>query len=114
MSNRESPARPDAQVQYDTPAVEVFEDQDALTVSADLPGVAPEDVEVAFDQGQLTLSGRVSAAMPPRVYRRRFRLADAAAYDVEHVTAVVRNGVLDIRVPKSAAARPRQIPITVH
>jgi len=99
-----------------TPPVEVFEDDQALWVSADLPGVAAGDVEVAFDSGRLSLIGRVAKSdrRPERVYRRGFNLADSGRFDTDQISAVLRHGVLEVRVPKAERAKPRQINVTTH
>ena len=106
---------------YRTPAVEVFEDEQAVWISADLPGVAPGNVEVAIDDGVVSLIGRIT---PPKAngetpkvvhaYQRRFTLTDPNRFDTDHVTAVMRDGVLELRLPKTERAKRRQIPVTVH
>jgi len=102
-------------VEY-SPAVEIFEDKDALWVSADLPGVAPGNVEVSLDAGYLTFTGRLPKTNGDveSTYHRRFALTDPSRFDTEHISAVLRNGVLELRLPKAAAAKRRQIPVTVN
>ena len=99
-----------------TPPVEIFEDDQALFVSADLPGVAPGDVEVALDSGRLSLVGRAAKSDrgPQRTYRRGFTLSDPSRFDTDHISAVLRHGVLEVRVPKAERAKPRQINVTTH
>jgi HSP20 family protein len=63
----ETPTVTNEPVEYYTPDVEIFEDNEALTVTADLPGVAPENLEVSLDAGNLTLTG---ASRPPRTVAR--------------------------------------------
>src|SRR5262249_27318168 len=98
------------------PPVEIFEDDQALWVSADVPGLAPADVNVALDNGRLTLTGRVAKTdrSPERTYRRSFTLVDPARFDTDHITAVLRHGVLELRVPKAERAKPRSISVTTH
>jgi len=110
------------QVQYLAPDVEIFEDEQALVVSADVPGVAPGNAEVEFEGGYLTVTGRVAnesngaqaESKVQRAYRRRFTLADASRFDTEHISAVLRHGVLELRLPKAEKAKRRQIPVTVN
>ena len=99
-----------------TPLVEIFEDDQTLFVSADLPGVAPGDVEVALDGGRLSLVGRVAKSdrTSQRTYRRGFTLNDPSRFDTDHISAVLRHGVLEVRVPKAERAKPRQINVTTH
>lgn len=106
-------------VDYWTPDVEIVEDEQALTVTADLPGVAPGNVDVSLNEGELTLTGRVErgtngAATVVRTYRRRFALSDRSRFDTDHISAVLRNGVLELRLPKADKAKPRQIAVTVN
>ena len=85
-------------------------------MSADLPGVAPGNVEVSLDAGYLTLTGRLPKTNGDveSTYHRRFALTDPSRFDTEHISAVLRNGVLELRLPKAAAAKRRQIPVTVN
>jgi HSP20 family protein len=104
--------------EYLTPAVEIVEDDQAVWVEADLPGVSVDTVEVAVDDGYLTVAGRVTNGAngtdSARTYRRRFALSDPSHFDTEHISAVLRHGVLALRLPKVAPAQPRKIPITVN
>jgi HSP20 family protein len=111
-------ARPEPQrLLYRTPAVEVFEDDQSLWVSADLPGVAAADLEVTVDDGVLSVLGRIGGSddAPVRhAFRRQFTLTDPNRFDAEKIEAVLRHGVLDLRLPKSEQAKRRQIPVSVH
>lgn len=106
-------------VDYVTPAVEIVEDEQALTLTADLPGVGPGNVEVSLQDGHLTLVGRVErrANGTPKVaraYRRRFTLSNPSGFDTDHISAVLRHGVLELRLPRAEKAKPRQINVTVN
>ena len=102
-------------VEYVTPPVDIVESEQALTITADLPGVAPGSVDVSIDGDQLTLVGHVSEdSKQPRAYRRRFALRDPARFDTEHVSAVLKHGVLELRLPRAEKAKPRQIAVTVN
>lgn len=108
------------------PVVDVVETPDEYRVVADVPGVRPEDVEVTFEKGTLTLHARVGlrSAAPdnaqPRNYlmreygvgdfRRTFRVGEGIAID--RISADVVNGVLTLRLPKAEETKPRRIPVT--
>lgn len=96
-----------------TPPIDVFEDEQALCVSAELPGVAPGEVELTVEQGVLSLRARTAASLEGAAteYVRRLSLRDPARYDTEQVSAVLRHGLLEVRLPKAAHARRRQIPV---
>ena len=94
------------------PAVDIFENKDALLILADLPGVAKEDLSINFDKGQLTLEGRLREFGPeeePFDYRRTFVVPQGI--DVDKIAANLQNGVLRLTLPKPAALKPRQIEV---
>ncbi len=108
---------------YYVPEVEIFEDEEALYLSADMPGVDLESVDVELNDDVLTLQGRVSLkdyeGLRPIYteynvghYLRRFTLSDASRFDRDAITARMVNGVLDIRLPRSEKTKPRRIAVT--
>jgi HSP20 family protein len=96
--------------------VDVFENAEELLVVADLPGVTEGDLSIRVEKGELTFEGRrtdaaeigVSAEGLPD-YRRSFLVPQGI--DAEKIVAVLQAGVLRVHLPKSAALKPRQIPI---
>ena len=102
------------------PAVDILEREDGLVLMADMPGVASDDVEIQYEQGVLTIHGRVR---PPREtpgrylvreygtgdYLRSFTLGEGI--DIDKIEAVCRNGVLELRLPKAEALKPRRIEV---
>ena len=104
-----------------TPAVDIYEDDQSLTLVADLPGVPKARLNLGIDKGVLTIEALApSASDAPGLYRefgttgyyRRFQLPDMLEFD--RVAAELKEGVLKVVMPKSAAARPRKIEVTVH
>jgi len=100
------------------PVVDIMENENEIVVYADLPGVKREDLSVHIDDGTLTLSGVIPAVQAGAVqweefgqveYRRRFAVPQTI--DIEGVKAELRDGVLRLSLPKSAAAKPRSIEI---
>lgn len=106
-----------------TPAVDIEESKEAFVFRADLPGLQPEDVSVTLEAGTLTLrgerkqSGEVSEGNVCRTERvfgafeRHFTFDAPVQGDA--VSAVYRDGVLHITVPKAEAAKAREIQIKV-
>jgi HSP20 family molecular chaperone IbpA len=110
---------------YFVPEVDIFEDEDGLCVWADVPGVEPDGVNVEVEDDVLTLEGKVSLAdyeglTPVRTeynvgpYLRRFSLPRAHRYDRERIAARLRDGVLEIRIPRAEEAKPRRIDISAE
>ena len=103
-----------------SPAVDIEEVDDAYVIEAELPGVKRDDVDVELREQELTISGELKERERVGVLRRRTRRTGRFDYrvslpsdaDPEHVDASLHDGVLTVRVPKNADARPRRIPIT--
>jgi len=90
------------------PRVDILSgDQDYL-IRADMPGVGADGLDLRVEGTTLTLVGR-RADRPS--FRRRFLIPRQT--DVNEVSAGFQNGVLEVTVPKSAAARARTIPVAV-
>lgn len=102
------------------PAVDIFENDDALTLVADLPGVSKEQLELGIDRQVLTIEGRLGRTEEGKLYRefggngfyRRFHLPENL--DLNQTNAELKDGVLTLRLPKAASAKPRRIEVTVH
>lgn len=102
-----------------TPRVDVLELEDEVLVLADLPGVKPDEVDVRFEKGELTVHGRrqpghagKGAALreyEATNYFRAFALAESIAAD--RITAELKNGVLTVHLPKVEAVKPRKIQV---
>jgi len=105
---------------YVSPAVDIFETENALVFVADMPGVGKEQLELGIDKAVLTIEGKSIAKTDPNLYRefgtagfyRRFHLPDNL--DLEHTSAELKDGVLTLTLPKAAEAKPRRIEVTVH
>jgi HSP20 family protein len=99
----------------------VAEDAEGYTVTALLPGLAPEAIDLQLSDRTLTIGGELSLPELPEGagYRirelagGRFQRSVSFAYPLEGgaVTAAYVNGVLTLRLPKAEAARPRRIAV---
>jgi len=103
-----------------SPLCDIYETADELVLLADMPGTGPDQVDLKFENGLLTIYGRC----PPRReenaravlaeygvgdYYRSFEINEDI--DAEKIGAELRNGVLAVRLPKMEAAKPRKIPV---
>jgi HSP20 family protein len=103
------------------PPVDIEESGDMLYVRAEIPGIKPEDIDIRFENGVLTLRGerrfenqnndrnfhRVERAYGSFV--RSFTLP--SSIDAEKVSATYRDGILELTMPKREEAKPRKIEI---
>ncbi len=101
------------------PDVDILEHPDAFVILADLPGASEETVDIHLEKGVLTLSARMVettdgertryAEYREGGYHREFRISDQI--DASGVSAKMSDGVLTLRLPKSAASQPRRIEV---
>lgn len=101
-----------------TPRVDILEREDELLLYVDLPGVQAKDLDIRFENGEMSLSGRRTAHYPgkpwlwefePGSFFRAFRVTEQIAAD--KISADLKNGVLTVRLPKVEAAKPRRIAV---
>lgn len=105
------------------PLADAREDATGYSIDMDIPGVAPDSLEVLAEDGVLTVRGTrparelaaaervVFAERPQGAFVRRFRLPKAA--DLQSVSATFEHGVLQVRIAKVGPAQPRRVPVTV-
>jgi HSP20 family protein len=104
-----------------TPALDVTEGKDALTVKAELPGVEPKEIAVALEGDVLTIKGEKEHEKEEKdermhrverswgAFMRSVRLP--APVDASKVTATFKNGVVTVTLPKTAGAKGTTIPV---
>ena len=103
-----------------TPAVDIFETDQEITVLADMPGVKAKDLTIDLRDDVLSLYGEVDAPEGPREvdvlreyetgkYLRQFTLPEVI--DQSKIEADLKDGVLRLRLPKVEPAKPRKITV---
>jgi HSP20 family protein len=103
-----------------TPAVDIFETEREITMLADMPGVATDDVKIDLQDDVLTLAGDVQPWEGPGEsdvliefeigrYYRQFTLSEVI--DQNKIEAKLENGVLRLNLPKAEKAVPRQVKV---
>lgn len=103
-----------------TPAVDIFETDQAITVLADMPGVKADDLVIDLRDNVLSLTGRVKLATDAGqsvvldefavgTFFRRFALSEAI--DQAKIDAKLTAGVLRLELPKAEKAKPRQVTV---
>lgn len=103
------------------PEVDVEETEDAYHVSADVPGMKPEDIDITLEKGVLTLKGERQSEHTADddgvrhverrsgSFLRRFSLPETV--DAENVDASVEQGVLRVAISKKADSQPQKIEV---
>lgn len=101
-----------------TPVVDIYENEEEILLHADMPGVSKDDLTVHIDNGTLDITGVRKLKLTGAAdweefsaveYRRTFSVPQTI--DIEKIDAELKNGVLELHLPKSEAARPRLIEI---
>lgn len=104
-----------------TPTVDIFENDNAITLLADMPGVTPGGLEIDLRDNILTLEGEVTplekqdeskviAEFEVGKYWRQFTLTEMI--DQSKIEAKLKNGVLRLNLPKVEKAQPRKIKVS--
>ena len=106
------------------PAINILEKDDAILISADLPGLHAEDVEVTVEEGVLTIRGerKLEEANEGETYHRVERLYGvfersftlSNSVDTTKIDARFKNGEMTLTLPKREESKPRTVKITVE
>jgi len=102
------------------PPVDIYEDENGVTLYADLPGVNKDELNIQIDKDTLQIYGKVAKAgdesresyyteFPAKDYYRAFTIGEEIAR--EKISASMSNGVLTLVLPKAEKAKPKKIDI---
>jgi len=108
--------------QFYRPNVDILEKADELMLIADLPGVKADEVDIRFEQGELTIHGRVKPRYEEGTkfllneygigdFYRTFRVSEQV--DASRIHAEYHDGVLALHLPKVEAVKPRKIAVQI-
>lgn len=106
--------------EYRVPPVDVFEDESSITLTADMPGVSGERLNLQVDKNTLLIEGEVALDLPQDIealyaevrttgYRRSFALS--SELDTDKIQANLKDGVLTLKLPKKEKYQPRKIQV---
>ncbi|GBD95493.1 MAG TPA: Hsp20/alpha crystallin family protein [Nitrospirae bacterium] len=106
------------------PSVDIFEEGDNIVVKSDLPGMSKEDIEVDLTEDTITISGekKKEEKVERKNYYRlerscgSFKRSFALPAEVEtgKAKASFKNGVLEVKIPKTAAAKKKEQKIKIE
>jgi HSP20 family protein len=101
------------------PRFDIAENDDELTLWGDMPGVQSSDFDIQFENRQLTVHGKVASRQASGQYlireygvgdfRRTFTIGESI--DTSKIAAVLHDGVLTLRLPKTEEVKPRRIQV---
>jgi HSP20 family molecular chaperone IbpA len=103
-----------------SPATDILEREDGFHIIMDMPGVSKENLVVDLNDNELTIKGssnyapqdnqkRLHSEFATAEYTRTFTLSDVV--DRNKIKAVLKNGVLDLHLPKAEETKPKKIKI---
>ena len=102
-----------------SPRIDIAETEHELILLADLPGVTSENLDIRYEDGQLTLQGTVpprNVASQPLVaeygvgdFHRTFKIGESI--DASRIAAELKNGVLTLHLSKVEKVLPRRIDV---
>ena len=98
--------------------VDIRDDGENFLLTAYVPGLKAEDLTIQIIDDALSIEGKFGnqdgdyllSELPAGAFRRALRLP--SPLDAENTSATIENGILTLRVPRSEAARPRNIPVS--
>lgn len=102
------------------PLSDIVETEDGVTLMLEMPGVAPDNVDITLENRVLTIRGKVHPTQPEKLqlayaeygegdYERAFTLSDD--FDPDKIEASLVNGVLTVTLPRAAEAKPKKIAV---
>lgn len=104
------------------PAVDILEEDSRYVLFADLPGVERNDIDISLEEGVLTIKGerRAESETETDGYRRRERLRGSFlrrftlpdTVNADSISATMKDGVLQIGIPKQEKPQPRKINVS--
>lgn len=105
-----------------SPNVDIIERKEELVLYIDIPGSAPEEIDVQFEDGTLSIAGKVKSRQPTGVayltkeydvgdFQRSFRVREQI--DSSKISANYTNGVLALHLPKLQAAQAKKVTVGV-
>jgi HSP20 family molecular chaperone IbpA len=101
------------------PRVDIMENDDEIVLFADMPGVDKDNLDIQFEDRQLTIHGKVEPRQTEMNFvggeygigdfYRTFSIGESI--NVDEISAEIKNGVLSLHLPKAESAKPRKIEV---
>jgi HSP20 family protein len=103
--------------------VNVVENEDNFTLTAEVPGLTEKDIEIEVKDGRMTLKGHVEESQEKeekdyrmrefsrRSFERSFTIGEGV--DQDHISAKLESGVLKLVLPKKEEAKPKTVKVAI-
>lgn len=102
------------------PITDIVETDNGASLMLEMPGVAPDDVDITLEKRVLTIRGRVRQSRTDKLelayaeygegdFERSFTMSED--FDPDRIEAEMRNGVLTLALPRAKAAQPKKITV---
>lgn len=102
------------------PITDIVETDNGVSLMLEMPGVAPDDVDITLEKRVLTIRGRVRQSRTDKLelayaeygegdFERSFTMSED--FDPDRIEAEMRNGVLTLALPRAKAAQPKKITV---
>ena len=116
----EKPEESTVPARYFVPPTDIFEDDDRLTLTMEMPGVSKDGVSINVEENRLGIEGKIDFARYEGLepvyteygvgyYQRSFTLSNHV--DQTKISADLNDGVLELVLPKAEASKPRRIEV---
>lgn len=109
-----------------SPRVDVSEDENAIHVKAEVPGISEKDLNVTVEHGVLTIDGEKKEERKEEDDKKRYIVSERSygsfsrsialpeAIKADEIRASFKDGILTIEIPKAEEVKPRKIPVSVN
>ncbi|UCH98529.1 MAG: Hsp20/alpha crystallin family protein [Candidatus Aminicenantes bacterium] len=106
------------------PAADIYDTKDDYVLKVEIPGLSKKDVKIEVENDTLSVSGERKEEKDIKEddyrwserrsgkFHRAFRLPKNT--DAKKINASMKDGILELKVPKPEVKKPKNIPITVH
>jgi len=103
-----------------SPQTDIYEDKESIYVVMNVPGVSDDNVDLSMEDGilkvtavqsrfELTDYKKISSSDPEGTFKRSFKIEDDV--DIDNISAIIKDGVLQITLPKAEEAIPKKIEV---
>jgi HSP20 family protein len=105
------------------PAVDIYENENEYVITAEMPGVKKDGIDVVLDNNELEINGKINGSLPEQEnmkysefrlynYHRKFNVGESINNNA--LSAALENGILTLTLPKKEEVKPKRIEVKVE